>query len=68
MIQALQQVHMSGLAALVGLPIRRMYYMAFLPGREPPEPEAVIYSYADYVAALQKSKPKPENPPKQTNI
>ncbi|GEM_PF-6813865 len=49
-----QPVRMSRLTTLVGLNPRGMYYMAFLPGKKPPEPEPVILSYADHVAAMKR--------------
>ena len=57
MVLVVQPVRMSRLNTLVGLDLRRMYYMAFLPGQKPPEPEPVILSYAGYIATMKRDTP-----------
>jgi hypothetical protein len=69
MVPAVNSAHsVSRLTALIGLTPRRMYYMAFLPGRQLPDDEPVILSYVDYVATLKKERAKSVERPKPTNI
>lgn len=68
MIQAVQRVGNSRLVALLGMPVRRMYYMAFLPGQQPPDAEPVILSYVDYVAAMKRDVPASADKTKQSKV
>lgn len=71
MIQGVQRVGNSRLVALLGMPVRRMYYMAFLPGQQPPEaePEPVILSYVDYVATMKRdAQAASTDKPKQSKV